>query len=137
WGKGRLLNPVAWGRGGWGLDRVVPEFPYSLAVAAPAGTGVAAARIRLASARDRADQNVAAGMDADPHAGMLGRLPLEIGVLGLGPGHDPRLEIVEDEIAHAGVDGQHRVAVAIWLAHDGDQQVGSGHARLDQPLALF
>src|SRR5690606_126953 len=93
--------------------------------------------LRLTLAADAADEDVAAVVDGDPHAGMLGRLALEEAVVGIMPGQDAALEVVEDEVAHAGLDGEDCMAVAVGLAHDGDQQVRRWNAGLHQEATLL
>ncbi|KIU01615.1 hypothetical protein QU38_00725, partial [Staphylococcus aureus] len=68
--------------------------------------------------------------------GIMRRLALQIVIARFVPRLDLRFQIVEDIVAPVGAHGQNRMAFAIHLAHDGDQQRADGQAALHQHPAL-
>ena len=84
----------------------------------------------------RTDDRLVGHLDRHPVAGMAGRLALEIGIGGVLPQHDLGGQVVEDEIAAGGAHREYGVALAIRLAHHGDQQVGRGNPLIDEKLTL-
>src|SRR5260370_38417682 len=72
----------------------------------------------------------------DPYIRIALRLTLDETVSSLGPGHDGFVLVVEDELALVGLYRQHRVAVALLVAHHRDQQRLARPPGADQHLAL-
>src|SRR6266568_4427861 len=74
--------------------------------------------------------------ERDPDVRVALRLAFHKAVTGLRPEQDLILLIVEDELALVGLDGEHRVAFALLVAHHRDQQRLSGPSGLHQHPAL-
>lgn len=72
----------------------------------------------------RTDEKIVRAFDGDPATGVVGGLTLQIGIVGLVPAHDFIGQVVENEIAAIGANGEDRVPFTVRLANDGDQKIG-------------
>src|SRR5262245_7392709 len=112
-------EPV-WDGEGWGCDRVA--CPLRSPCSAVAGAG---GRGRRASIAER-----------DPAGGIALRLALDEAVAGLVQGQDVFVLVVENELALVGLHRQHRMSLALLVAHDGDEEGLAWPSGIDQHLAL-
>src|SRR6185437_2601306 len=74
--------------------------------------------------------------EVEPDVGVVLRLPFEVGVAGGVPGADVVGEVVEDELAAIGLDGEDGMALALEILDDGHQQRLAREAGLDEQFAL-
>src|SRR5207248_9398249 len=119
-GGGLAARDPVWDGEGWGCDRVAGSIiPLVLAVAGAGG-----------------GHRRPAVTERDPDIGIALRLPLDEAVAGLGPGQDVFVLVVENELALVGLHRQHRVAFALLVAHDGDEESLARPSGIDQHLAL-
>src|SRR5690606_17194193 len=108
-----------------------------------ASMGAAAARRKLRFRKgallleDGADQKIVLVTQAHPAAGVVARLPLEIGIACMTPQLHFAVEVVEDVVAPVSAHSKDRMTLAVTLAHDGDQEIGERYARVVQPAPLF
>src|SRR6476659_8810023 len=116
WGRSGRSRTRSGDGEGWGRDR---EREFLFFSAGGNGGGGPARLVER-------NQNVRIGL----------RLALHKAVAGLRPGQDLRLLIVENEFAAIGLDRQHSVAVALFVAHDRDEQRLARPARLHEHAAL-
>ena len=58
-----------------------------------------------------------------PAPSMIGRLPFEINVSSFIPIQNTVREIVQDNIAEIGANGENRVTLAIWSTQNRQQQI--------------
>ena len=74
--------------------------------------------------------------ERDPDVLVELRLTLHVAVASRLPGQDLRLLVVEHELAAVRLDHQHRMPVALAIAHDGDEKGRARPAGIDKELAL-
>ena len=72
----------------------------------------------------------------EPDIGIVLRLALDEAIAGRVPRQDFVSEVVEDEIAAVGLDGEDGMALSVLVAHDRHQQRLTREAMVDELLAL-